>query len=283
MSAEKTFDAERIAAELKLHMIPPERLIALAQDAMEAGFDGPGIVRMAILQPDERWEIGKAEEGMRKELGSDRMTLRDAAFLLAERRVRQLLGSGENPAMSIPYFNQIYTAVWNVEGVDPIPGLERLAYMDDDFYILGEKEEEEFRAIAQEALEEFLDAELREKREREAQYEFWRTAGQFNFVLEKDWSSVDVTDWPYAFDSPTRRELLRERLREKMEQWPQILGVLCLSWLAAVWGFGWLWPSVGLLGYLPLLALHGYWAEYRRLKRERRDILLRMRYPEDRI
>ena len=45
------FDPAKFEAEVALKLTPTERLPAAAQDALEAGFDGPHVLRMAILEP----------------------------------------------------------------------------------------------------------------------------------------------------------------------------------------------------------------------------------------
>jgi hypothetical protein len=54
------FDPARFEAEVALDLIPTEKLPAVAQDALEAGFDGPHVVRMAILEPEAGWAIDQA-------------------------------------------------------------------------------------------------------------------------------------------------------------------------------------------------------------------------------
>lgn len=47
-----SFDPATLEAEIALKLIPTERLPSIAQDALEGGFEGPHILRMAILEPD---------------------------------------------------------------------------------------------------------------------------------------------------------------------------------------------------------------------------------------
>jgi hypothetical protein len=54
------FDLATFEAEVALKLIPTERLPSVAQDALEAGFDGPHVVRMAVLEPVADWGIDQA-------------------------------------------------------------------------------------------------------------------------------------------------------------------------------------------------------------------------------
>ncbi len=64
-----SFVQANLEAEVALKQIPTERLTAIAQDALEDGFDGPNVFRMAILEPDSGWGIDQALPPMLTELG----------------------------------------------------------------------------------------------------------------------------------------------------------------------------------------------------------------------
>jgi len=54
------FTPETFEAEVALKLIPTERLPSVAQDALEAGYDGRHIRRMAALEPNAFWAIDQA-------------------------------------------------------------------------------------------------------------------------------------------------------------------------------------------------------------------------------
>ncbi len=83
------FDRATFEAEVALKLIPTERLPSVAQDALEAGFDGPRVVRMAVLEPVANWGIDQALPPMMEELGCKAISPEDAALHLARQRARQ--------------------------------------------------------------------------------------------------------------------------------------------------------------------------------------------------
>src|ERR1700744_2800985 len=101
------FDPATFEAEVALKLIPPERLPAVAQDAMEAGFDGPHVVRMAILEPAYGWAIDQALPSMLEELGCRELSPKEAALWLGRERAKHLLETGEDPLPSLPYFYRL--------------------------------------------------------------------------------------------------------------------------------------------------------------------------------
>ena len=64
-----SFDLRKLQAEISLDRIPPERLPSVAQNALEAGYDGPAILRMAILERPSGWETNQLLPAFLKELG----------------------------------------------------------------------------------------------------------------------------------------------------------------------------------------------------------------------
>jgi hypothetical protein len=48
------FDPATFEAEVAIKLIPTERLTLVAQDALEAGIEGPHVLRMAILELGHR-------------------------------------------------------------------------------------------------------------------------------------------------------------------------------------------------------------------------------------
>jgi hypothetical protein len=144
MLPDMPFDPATFEAEVALDLIPTERLPIVAQDALQAGFDGPRVVRMAILEPTATWEIHQALKFMLDELGLQSISHREAALRLARLRARRVLTTKEDPLLSCSYFYRLWIEA------DYIPELEELAWIDDnDFFF---KDEDDKRAIVLEAI-----------------------------------------------------------------------------------------------------------------------------------
>jgi hypothetical protein len=148
-----TFDLKKFEAEVALKLIPTEQLPAIAQDAMEAGFDGPHVVRMAILEPAYGWAIDQALPLMMAELGCRELSLTEAALRLGRERAKYLLETGEDPLPSLPYFYRLMLAA------DYARELIELAYLEDEFEFLTDENVGARRARAHEALESLLSLE----------------------------------------------------------------------------------------------------------------------------
>lgn len=157
------FDPVSFEAEVALKLIPTERLPLVAQDALEVGFEGPHVIRMAILEPFAVWAIDQALLPMLEELGCRLISPREAALRLARQRAQRILHTGEDPLPSVPYFYRLMVAA-------DYPGeLIELGYLDDDdiFFSDFPDDLEEKRIRAREALEDLLSPELQQRRQNE--------------------------------------------------------------------------------------------------------------------
>ncbi len=256
------FDPVSFEANVILKLIPTERLPMVAQDALEAGFDGPCVLRMAILEPSAVWEIDQALPPMLIELGCQPLSPKDAALRLAHISARTILENGEDPLPSIPYFYQLMLAA------DYPEELIELGYFDDDDIFFSDVPEER-RTRAREALEELLSPELRQKRviERKAAW-------------EQEQARI-TSEWPYVLNSPTGRALLKERYKEKIAYMRPLLWIELVAWVILGWAIGsWRTTVFGYIVSTPVLFALPIWGEYRQMKRERRDLLLRRRVPK---
>jgi hypothetical protein len=63
------FDLRRAQAEISLGRIPPERFPLLAQNALEAGYDGDTVIRVAILENPSGWETDQLVSTFLSDLG----------------------------------------------------------------------------------------------------------------------------------------------------------------------------------------------------------------------
>jgi hypothetical protein len=259
------FDPLMFEAEIALKLIPTEQLPLRAQDALEAGYDGPRTVRLAILESKSLSEIDSALRQMVTELGITEITPPQAAIRLATIRAKYLLDSGEDPLPSLPYFYRL------LQAGDYPEELCELAYLADEWEYLDTSIDEQQRCTI-EALQNLLDPELRQQRseERLAEWQRQREAAQH--------------DWPYVFNSPAGRTLLKDRYKDRVKEMRPVLAIEAIAWAILGWAYGW-W-KVAMIGYvvtIPLLLLLAYWAAYRQLKQERRQTLWRLGVPDDKI
>ena len=142
------FDPSIFEAEVALRLVPTERIPTIAQDAMEAGFDGPQVVRMAILDPRYAWAIDRALPPMLEELGLRLISSQAAALRLARQRAKRILTTGEDPLLSADYFYRLWLAA------DYLRELTDVGNFDD--YDAFCDDEAKKRAWAREALEKLL-------------------------------------------------------------------------------------------------------------------------------
>jgi hypothetical protein len=260
-----SFDLANFEAEVALRLIPTERLPAIAQDALEDGFDGPNVLRMAILEPVAGWGIDQALQPMLTELGCQAISPKEAALRLAQIRARRILETGEDPLPSIPCFYRLMLAA------DYPEELIELGYFDDDDIFFSDVPEEK-RMRAREALEVLLFPELRQKRLIERKV-----------AWEREQARVK-SEWPYVLNSPTGRALLKERYKEKLIEMRPLLWIELVAWIIFGWGISsWRTTVIGYILSVPVLFALPVWGEYRRMKCERRDTLLRRGVPDDQI
>ena len=85
-------------------------------------------------------------------------------------------------------------------------------------------------------------------------------------------------------NSASGRSLLKHRYIERVAELRPILWIELVAWCLVGWAFGsWRTTVIGYIVTMPVLfALH-IWDEYLRMKRERRDTLLRRGVPDDQI
>ena len=260
------FDLKNFELEVALKLIPTERLPSIAQDALEAGFEGPHVLRMAVLEPNARWAIDQALPPMLAELGCRSVSFEEAALGLAHQRAKDILETGEDPIPSLSYFYRLMVLA------DYPEELVELGYLDDDLDFFTAEDVEARRERAREALENLLSPELREKRRAE-----WKAEWERKQAKAK-------TEWPYVLNSHTGRALFKERYKEKLiEMWP-LLWIELIAWLLVGWAFSsWRTAVLGYVVTVPVMSALPLWGEYLRMKRERRDTLLRLRIPDDQI
>jgi len=202
---------------------------------------------------------------MLDELGCHSILPKEAALSLAHQRARRILKSGEDPLPSIPYFYQLMLAA------DYPSELIELGYFDDDDMFFSDDPEGK-QTRAREALEELLSPELRQMRLTERKIQWDQELARIK------------SEWPYVFNSPTGRAMFKERYIEKITDMRPFLWIELVAWSIAGWAFSsWRTTVIGYISTLPVLFALPAWGEYVRMKRERRDTLLRRGVPDDQI
>ena len=260
------FDPAVFEAELALGLVPTEEMPRRAQDALEAGYDGAGVVRMAVLEKPSGWEVDQVVPRMLEDLRLRRIEATEGAVRLGRVRAERILASGEDPLLSASYFDDLAKrADYPVELVDCVGYFEDvLAFGLDD---------EEMRAIALGQLRELVDPELYRRRveEGKAAWEAVRAERQ----------ERARQDWPFVLNSPGGRSLLREWLREKFGEARLALAIQVGAWVVLGWSLGsWRTVVFGLLLAVPFSVGIGALGLILRLRRKRKDELLRMGYWE---
>ncbi len=202
---------------------------------------------------------------MLDELGRHSISPYKAAISLAHQRARRILETGEDPLPSIPYFYRLMLAA------DHPSELIELGYFDDDDIFFSDDPEGK-RTRARAALEELLSPELRQTRLAERK-------------IQWDQEQMRIkSEWPYVLNSPIGRALLKERYVEKITDMRPFLWIELLAWSVVGWAFSsWRTTVIGYISTMPVLFALPIWGEYVRMKRERRDTLLRRGVPDDQI
>jgi len=259
------FDPQEFAAKVVLGELHSEDLPAAAQDALEAGFDGSAIVRLAILDNPSTWEIEPLMGKVLAELSVTPPDKVEAAIFLAKRRAQRILDNNEDPISSLDYFERLHFNSGYPED------LAELGWLQEDWW--GADDNGQKHAAALEAIENLFNPALRDQRiqERKTRWEDERRKAP--------------EEWPYKLNSKSgRREFWRRfplRWIELHQQAPWYLPawiglVLAMSWLCGSWWialfcFLVLPPIMLVINMLVLWRLMSYEVQARRW-RERIDL-----------
>jgi hypothetical protein len=228
------FDPTQFAAAYVLGELHSENAPAAAADALEAGYDGPLLRRLAGLERPSGWEIDQILPRVLFELNAKQPSTEQAALVLAKARARRILDSRENPLDSTSYFHHLLVKS------DYAPELQNLAYVDE--ILIGETDEE-IRTEAMLYVEELLDLELAARRQQE------------RLEVQQELRRRMLEDWPFVVDSPTGRVVFRTRLRETLMEKSRVLWFFVPAALLLGWITGW-WKGVLLYcSFLPIFAI----------------------------
>jgi hypothetical protein len=90
------FEPKVVEAKLALGMIVTTDMPRMAWDALEAGYDGPGIRRLAALDFPTYFQVREVLPRVMEELGIAELTAGEAAHRLAKLRAQQILSSTDD-------------------------------------------------------------------------------------------------------------------------------------------------------------------------------------------
>jgi hypothetical protein len=102
------FDPRTIEAQLALNLIGAIDMPRLAWDALEAGFDGPAIRRMASFESPTFFQVSEVLPRMMQELHLSKMTAGQAALRLARSKAQEILASKSDPLLHVRAFEQLW-------------------------------------------------------------------------------------------------------------------------------------------------------------------------------
>src|SRR5262249_48147331 len=106
-------------------------------DALEAGFDGPAIRRLAALERPTYFETRDLLPHVKRELGLSQLTNEQAAIRLSVRIAQQILASGEDLMSHLRDFESL----WSRSNYSP--GLAQLGTLYDDAWIARTDDQQE--------------------------------------------------------------------------------------------------------------------------------------------
>ena len=102
------FDREQIEAKLALDLIAFADMPQIAQDALEAGLDGPATLRLAILEHPTYFEVAEVLPRVLNELGLAQITIGEAALRVAKEIAREILRTDDDPLRHVQAFESLW-------------------------------------------------------------------------------------------------------------------------------------------------------------------------------
>lgn len=258
-----SFNLSTFEAEVVLRLIPANRLPAAAQNALDAGHNGPHLRHMAIADPQSSLLLDQHLPPMLTELGCRPISPAEAALRLARQRAQAILASHEDPLPALPHFRQLMLV-----GGEPEELLD-LGYLGDD-YAVAPEDQEQLRAFATELLTDLVSPQSREERRAERQASWLRQ------------QETAKNDWPVVFQSATGLALLKARFIHRLASTRATFALATIGWL--LFGAAYMVWRVALLGCVTtffVLGLLALWGQYRLLESERRETLLHLAASEE--
>jgi hypothetical protein len=147
------FDPRSVEAKLSLQRIHPEDMPSLAWDALEAGFDGPAVCRMAGLIKPGGYEVDMLLPAFMEQTQMCLLPKVQASQRVAYDLAREIIESDKDPLEYARTFERLWIAAdYPIE-------LSTLGQLDDEIYLsrtIGGKSEEQLRADTRDELISFV-------------------------------------------------------------------------------------------------------------------------------
>jgi len=103
-----SFDRDILEARLALNRIPSAEMPRVAWDAMEAGFDGPAIRRLAALEAPTFFQLHEVLPAALDELHLRKLDKAEAALRLGRLRAKDICGSNSDPFRHLRDFEHLW-------------------------------------------------------------------------------------------------------------------------------------------------------------------------------
>jgi hypothetical protein len=102
------FDRDQVEATLALNLIASSDMPQIACDALEAGFDGKAIRRLAVLEKPTYFEVAEILPRVMQELELKQIPTGEAALRVARKIARDILSSGDDPLSHVRDFEFLW-------------------------------------------------------------------------------------------------------------------------------------------------------------------------------
>ena len=93
---------------MALDLIPSTDMPKMAIEALEAGFDGPAVTRLAVLDSPTYFEVMEVLPRAKQEMGLAQVAVPQAALRITKRIASQILAGGEDPLLHVRDFEGLW-------------------------------------------------------------------------------------------------------------------------------------------------------------------------------
>lgn len=133
------FDPSAVEARLALNLISSTDMPRLAWDALEAGFDGPALRRMAAFEFPTFFQIQEVLPRAMEEMHLGKLDNAEAAVRLAKMRAQEIVAANSDTFKHLRDFEQLWIEA------DYCQELVEYGNLDDEVYVarqMGQPEQE---------------------------------------------------------------------------------------------------------------------------------------------
>jgi hypothetical protein len=149
------FDKKIIEARLSLNLIGSSDMPKLAWDALEAGFDGPAIRRLAALDSPTHFEVRDVLPRAMQEIGIVTVSKDEASLRIAKDRAKEILERHQDPLKCVREFWHLWIKSGYSRVLTPVGTLN-----DDVYWAQGVESEETIRLMVTQRLKELIRARM---------------------------------------------------------------------------------------------------------------------------